>query len=936
MPLDPSVKTLIDNFSAQYTVYRDGAYNETQLRRDFLDGFIAALGWDVNNASGSHETFREVVHEDRISIAGQSKAPDYCVQLGGRKLFYVEAKKPAVNIGADPGPAYQARRYGWNAKMPVCLLSNFAEFAIYDTSVQPSVKDGAAAARIFYCRYDELETVNPLHGITNYEYIHSIFSKEAVLKGSLERIKKDTGKRGTQEVDDVFLAEIENWRVMLANNIALRNGALTERQINFAVQKTIDRVIFLRICEDRGIESRNILQSAAESADVYKHLLNLFMGADEKYNSGLFDFSEDRLTPSLSIDGKVLKDIIRTLYYPAPYEFAVMPADILGSIYERFLGKVIRLTPGHRAKVEEKPEVRKAGGVYYTPAYIVDYIVRHTIGEALKDKSPKTIGAFRILDPACGSGSFLINAYQYLLDWHLEKYLEELTTNLTSKRLVKLGNDSYKLSIQERKRILTAHIFGVDIDEQAVEVTKLSLLLKAVEGLNGQEIQKSLFHERVLPDLVGNIKCGNSLIGSDFYAQGTLGFSEEEQYKINAFEWEVEFCDVFSHKGTKDTKGFDVVVGNPPYVRIHEMAENEKSYFLQHYTAASNQFDLYQLFYEKGLRLLNTGGRIGFITSNKFCVTRYGRKLREFIFDNYNILSITDCSNVPVFKAASTYPYIFIIQNRKTAANKTTVFILELIKNKPVFTLTNTVRQSALLSGPERNVLLTANGNTDVLNKIESAARFDVLDVYRGRGTSKDLSAKKQPGTVLSITNKQIKRFALDKQVFYRNKTLYINDFEPKLLMKKICYTLEICLDETGKINPINTVYVIKSKRPEYSLRFLLGLLCSSLLTYYARTRYLSTHMQGGYIELRVFEIETLPVPLLDFSKKSDKDRHDKLAALVEEMLALKKRESAEVLPQARTVIQRQIAALDNRIDEAVYGLYNLTEEEIKVVEKAK
>jgi hypothetical protein len=296
----------------------------------------------------------------------------------------------------------------------------------------------------------------------------------------------------------VFLAEIENWRVMLANNIALRNSLLSERQINFAVQKTIDRVIFLRICEDRGIESRNILQSAAESAEVYKHLLNLFMAADEKYNSGLFDFRCDRLTPALSIDGRVLKDIIKTLYYPAPYEFAVMPADILGSIYERFLGKVIRLTAGHRAKVEEKPEVRKAGGVYYTPAYIVDYIVRHTIGEALQEKTPKTIGAFRVLDPACGSGSFLITAYQYLLDWYLEMYIRDLglgnrdlgsdlkdahttveypgsTKDYQTKNrvpsprsrvpIIKTGANSYKLSIQERKRILTTHIFGVDIDE---------------------------------------------------------------------------------------------------------------------------------------------------------------------------------------------------------------------------------------------------------------------------------------------------------------------------------------------------------------------------------------------------------------------------------------------------------------------------------------
>jgi hypothetical protein len=186
--------------------------------------------------------------------------------------------------------------------------------------------------------------------------------------------------------------------------------------------------------------------------NTYHRLREIFYHADDKYNSGLFDFRTDRLTPELKVDDKPLKDIFKTLYYPeSPYKFSVLGVDILGHVYEQFLGKVIRLTEGHRAKVEEKPEVRKAGGVYYTPTYIVEYIVKNTVGKIvgaglsarllslpkeqgthrevpLQHKlTPKQISKIRILDPACGSGSFLLGAYQYLLDYHRDWYIAHYT-----------------------------------------------------------------------------------------------------------------------------------------------------------------------------------------------------------------------------------------------------------------------------------------------------------------------------------------------------------------------------------------------------------------------------------------------------------------------------------------------------------------------------
>ncbi|MRR35860.1 restriction endonuclease subunit M, partial [bacterium] len=439
------------------------------------------------------------------------------------------------------------------------------------------------------------------------------------------------GKKGTAEVDDAFLAEIERWRDLLARNIALRNPDIdNERQLNFAVQMTIDRIVFLRICEDRGIEPEGQLAEAAKGDDVYAELLRLFRRADQKFNSGLFHFSkekdqptaEDSFTPGLEIDDKALKDILRHLYYPeSPYAFAYLSADILGQVYERFLGKVIRLTAGHQAKVEEKPEVRKAGGVYYTPTYIVDYIVKNTVGKLLEGKTPKEAAKLKVVDPACGSGSFLLGAYQYLLDWHLAWYMQnEPEKHVKSGALTPLPageggrrpGEGYSLSTAEKKRILLDNLHGVDIDPQAVEVTKLSLLLKVLEGESGQ---LTLGMERTLPDLGRNIQCGNSLIGYDYF-EGRMFVDEEEKRRVNPFDWRAAFPGVFAQGG------FDAVIGNPPYIRIQalqEWAPTEVEFYKQAYTAASKgNYDIYVVFVEKGLSLLNPRGRLGFICNTRF------------------------------------------------------------------------------------------------------------------------------------------------------------------------------------------------------------------------------------------------------------------------------------------------------------------------------
>ncbi len=658
MPAPKEILDLVERFGEHLDAYRNGTYKEAQLRQEFLDPFFRALGWDMDNTQGFAEAYKEVIHEDTVKIGDNTKAPDYSFRIGGTRKYFVEAKKPSVYIKDEPAPAFQLRRYAWSAKLPLSILTDFEEFAVYDCRIKPSKNDPAATARIHYWTFRDYAD--------KWDEIAAIFSKDALHKGSFDKYAATAkGKKGTAEVDSAFLDEIETWRESLAKNIALRNPDLSQPALNYAVQQSIDRIIFLRIAEDRGIEPYGQLQALANGANVYRRLTELFHKADERYNSGLFHFREekdnseapDKLTLTLDIDDKPLKEIFQNFYYPdSPYEFSVIGADILGSVYERFLGKVIRLTVGHHAKVEEKPEVKKAGGVYYTPTYIVDYIVQHTVGKLLEGKTPKEVEKLRILDPACGSGSFLIGAYQYLLDWHRDWYEQDGAEKHTKGKQPKLYQGKggmYRLTTSERKRILTNNIHGVDIDSQAVEVTKLSLLLKVLEGESDRTLQTQLFHERVLPDLGRNIKCGNSLIGPDFYEQQSLLLDDIERARINVFDWEKEFPDIM------ESGGFDAMIGNPPYIRMESFKEL-KDYLKAYYSSHDERSDLYAYFIEKGHRLLAERGRFGMIVSNKFLRANYGKPLREFLNANAAIERIVDFAGLPVFAGATVRTIILL------------------------------------------------------------------------------------------------------------------------------------------------------------------------------------------------------------------------------------------------------------------------------------
>lgn len=695
MAVPDSIQPLVDRYSFHRDAYIRGQekYNEAQLRQDFTDPFFHALGWDVNNNKCHSEAYREVLHGEPVRIRGTTKFFDYTFRIGGVRKFIVETKKPSVRVKDDADSALQLRRYAWNAKLPLSILTNFEEWAIYDCTIKPEHGDNAAKGRIEYFTYKEMPE--------RWEYLISIFSQECILKGSFDKYAaSQKGKKGTATVDDDILAEIETWRDALAKNIAIRNDKLSVEELNTVVQRTIDRLLFLRICEDRGIEEYTTLHKLLEGEHVYNRLCELFRLADAKYNSGIFHFEKepdwdempDTLSLSLAIDDKVLKGIIRRLYYPeTPYLFSLIPPEILGHVYEQFLGKVIRLTEGHQAKVEYKPEVKKAGGVFYTPQYIVEYIVKHTVGELVKDKTPREWSKLRILDPACGSGSFLIGAYQFLLDRHRDWYIENLVPVFIDKKSVtdpavlallpeatprgkkklaavelpiyKAGTSGdatrtrsdWRLTTAEKKRILLNNIFGVDIDQQAVEVTKLSLLLKVLEEENEENIEKQikLFAERALPSLHENIKCGNSLIGTDIL---TPEMPADEVKRINPFDWDREFGDVMK------AGGFDAVIGNPPYIQSREgrVDEISKEYFENRYSTVEYQINTSGLFVEKGIKLLKINGLFGMIIPNYWLSTRYDHKLRNFVIIENNVNTILNVYKV--FENATVDTLILILK----------------------------------------------------------------------------------------------------------------------------------------------------------------------------------------------------------------------------------------------------------------------------------
>jgi len=756
------IEKLVAYFEKNIHQLKAPSFNETQTRNQLIDPLFEALGWDVHNTSMKPLYLQEVVPEGRVKTTfgkeskeqtvlfraketlgkeykeyssildyiaedeykanskEATKKPDYRFRIKGQTKFFLEAKKPSVDLIKSQDAIFQVKRYGFSGRVPVAILTNFEEFRVFDCTQKPlyeKPKLGIIKDFDFVCA----------NYLDRFDQLFDTFSRDAVEAGSLDALTTKLLQKRTGDfaLDKTFLEDLSRWRIELARDIAKhpRNRRkLNDYTLNESVQRILDRIVFFRVCEDREIEVENTLLAILRmwkdrpGVSLYSLLNQLFQQRRSLYNGLLFSPHE---CEELEVGDKVLLEILENLNYPfSPYHFNEIGVEILGSIYEKFLGKTIHLT-AKTVRVDEKPEVRKAGGVYYTPQYIVNYIVDNTVGELLygernplqrrgddevvgvgqKDVlsqlplllSPRQVAKLKIIDIACGSGSFLLGAFQKLIEYHIEWYRthpKDIQTVNGVPDAYTDANGNLHISSRKKRDILVNNIYGVDIDRQAVEVTQMSLYLKVLEGENAETLNPQMtlaLKEVYLPVLTDNIKCGNSLIGTDFAAQGDF-FDVDKARKINAFDWETEFLAIFQKRSFPNASignpeqsvdsrqkragmtegaggGFDCVIGNPPYVRMEELKEI-KEYLKQNFDSHNERSDLYSYFIEKGHKLLRRNGRFGMIISNKFLRANYGKPLRRFIAGFAAIEKVVDFAGLPVFQGATVRTIVLITSLR--------------------------------------------------------------------------------------------------------------------------------------------------------------------------------------------------------------------------------------------------------------------------------
>ena len=659
------VRGLVEKFGERRSEYVRPNYNETLLRNDFLNQFLQALGWDVFNQKGHSHHFRDVIHEDTVEVSGEgedalSKKPDYALRVRGRRKLFVEAKKPAVNISEHKSSAFQVRRYGWSAGLTVSVLTNFDKLIIYDCRFLPKSGDDARIARIKVFDFTDY--------ISQFDEIYDLLSCDAVYSGKFDEAFNAEEEAVGQTFDQYFLKQIEGWRSSLALDLANHNAGISEDELNFLVQRLINRILFLRICEDRTLEKANALKKV----ETYEALKKLFLKADKRYNSGLFDFIEDKRSLSVEVDDALLVGIFKELYFPeSPYDFSVVESSLLGEIYERFLARTIQLDESG-VTIVEKPEILESGGIVSTPKFIIDAILESTLKPLCEGKTIDELAELRIADIACGSGGFLVAAYEFLQQYHVDFYVKD-GPEKHRREIWESGNNEWRLTLPEKRRILLNNIFGVDIDIQAVEVTRFSLLLKALEGTTPGEVDSYLKEHKTqaLPKLDKNIQCGNSLVdGSSlsFFEAENEEDQEEELAKLNPFTWQDSFPAVFRKEG------FDLIIGNPPYIRIQNMvkyspreAEFYQSPDSPYATAKSDNFDKYNLFIERSLSLVKPTGWLGYIVPHKFSVIRAGKALRSLISSGKHLREFVHFGEQQVF-GKRVLTYVCILKLSKNGA----------------------------------------------------------------------------------------------------------------------------------------------------------------------------------------------------------------------------------------------------------------------------
>ena len=946
------VGELVSRFKANEARYLSADYQEAEVRKDFIDKFFIELGWDVNHDRETNPYEQEVKVEPPVEASGQRRA-DYSFHLAPHfhdVRFFVEAKKPHGGIAINQH-YFQTIRYGWNSQTPLAVLTSFDQFHVLDCRYKPDL-DAALnryVSKYHYTDYTKSE---------KFAEIYWLFSHEAVAGRSLEKraeeLPKPRGKAvqrglfpgGYQSIDESFLKELDEHRTALARAFKNKNPRLDSETLTELTQRTLDRLVFLRFLEDKGIEPQHLMEGFGDKGTAWEDFIVACRRLDGIYNGIVFKQHPTLDTLNFHVDDDAFAAICEELaHINSPYDFNAFPIHILGSIYERFLGNVVVATD-KRVHVEEKPEVRKAGGVYYTPEYIVRYIVDNTVGELIAGKTPERIAEMRFADIACGSGSFLLGVYDKLLRYHGQYYNDHPDKARKDKDACIIRDGKFYLSLRKKRDILVKNIYGVDIDPQAVEVCQLSLYLRLMQEETEASTRQYLMDfekQALMPSLGKNIVCGNSLIGTDIL-DGQL-FAREEERKLNPMNFEEAFPEVMKRGG------FDAIVGNPPYVRPHNLTPEDKQYFWKHFKTFTHKSDLYCCFIERATQLLRQGGLFSYIVSHGWLRLNSFQELRKLFLANFRIAQLVEFPE-NVFADAQVTTGIFVVQ--KDAGDRRNAGKVEVLEGKvsetgPTYTVTRRIPQKTFQSTFQNVFDLSIAPETEnIKEKMRRGPSIgNLFRVCFGLKTGDDAqflhhTKGLHPDDKPLLRGDDVKRYSYEykgEYVWYVPQKMRAHRptarpgeckrFEqPKVLVKDTTTDFAGTYDDAHfYVKDVLIVIPQDGIQPSVDLRYVAGVVNSQALRFYYRTTFKTIHVQRE-------ELSSLPLPPFDPRNRADKTRHDEMVAKVEAMLETKKQLAQAQTDKDKTYYENKCTGLDCQIDRLVYDLYGLTAEEIATVER--
>lgn len=643
--------------------------NEVQVQSAFAQQIMCKLlGYtDVGEADTYTLAAEYPVAKGRVDLAlgtffGEKDASKNNVlaplELKGAATKNLDAIMP----GRHKTPVQQAFEYARDIKgAKWVLLSNYLELRIYAIS----------ETSLVYEQFFFKDLLEP----SEYAKFYLLLNAENFLSGRTELLLKESNT-ADKDISDKLYEDYKQLRETMLSHMITDNPTFTPENLIQPAQKLLDRILFISFAEDKGLIPDNSILKAYEHQDpynprpIYQNFIGLFNSVDKgnpaldipAYNGGLF--AKDEVLDSLIVSNALCEGFKDLAKYDFDSEVSV---TVLGHIFEQSIADLEILTesitagvlPKAKGKATSVTGRRKKDGVVYTPDNITQFIVNNTLGAYVdeqfallfakygKYKADATIQwkkgtkveqqfwyewqeklkTIKVVDPAVGSGAFMVAAFDFL-------YAEYEKTN---EKLAELTGQRSVLDLN--KEILNNNLFGVDLNEESIEITKLSLWLKTAE------------RGKPLESLDVNFIAGNS-----------LGFNEP--VPGNSFTWQTAFPLIFAEGG------FDVVLGNPPYVR-QELISDIKPWLEKHYEVYQGVLDLYGYFFELGTRLLKKKGKLGYISSSTFFKTSSGKKLRAYLTSNISINKLVDFNDLQLFAGVTTYPAIIILENKTPTVNNT-------------------------------------------------------------------------------------------------------------------------------------------------------------------------------------------------------------------------------------------------------------------------